>query len=230
MDGAATVSRSLEAPTMLTVGDGPPVMAIVEELSMTHCRLRAIGLFSTGAGASFDVNVRGVPKFRLHGRISAVSEKPPRRVYTVLLERDQADHANIRAAVDAGRRLAVEHAHAVSDAPPGLVRSSVRVAVDIPLRYVTPNGATHTGRATNLSTGGMLLNSDDAIAVGTTIELQFALPGTARGYRVSARIVAHQQSSPNYNMAFFNIEPAARDAIARYVQTATTTAGAAQET
>ena len=225
MQTTGTPQHSIETPTMVSSNGTAPTMAIIEELTMTHARMRSITAFETGSEVEFDVTARGVPKLHLRGRITSGVKNGARYLYTVMLADVSSQAMNLSVAIDAANRHAGESAHGFSSsAPPGLTRSSVRVPIDMPLRYHTGDSVMRSGRATNISTGGILLNSDDDLAVGTTIEMRFALPRSTRELVVSGRIVAHQRPTPNYNMAFFNIDPAARDEIARYVEASLATA------
>ncbi|MGB6986250.1 MAG: PilZ domain-containing protein [Candidatus Aquilonibacter sp.] len=99
----------------------------------------------------------------------------------------------------------------------GLTRASVRVAVDVELRYAQPGGPVRTARALNISTGGVHMNADDDIPVGAAIELDIPLGGAQR-IKVHGRIVAHQASGPNYNVAFYEMTSEAHESIARFIE------------
>ena len=73
----------------------------------------------------------------------------------------------------------------------------------------------HAGKATNISTGGMLMNTGESLAVGSTLELRFTLGAVPVG--VHGRIVAHQAHSPNYNIAFFDTSIVVKETLARFV-------------
>lgn len=202
---------------MVCAGAAAPVMAIVEDINARACRMRSLGVFRIGEIVSFDFTLRGAPKLALTGRITSAAENGVRRSYTVTFEdADGRQGDRIAVALDMSRRFSAAH-H--PDVPTGdaLTRSSARVPLDTTVRYAVEGEAARTGRVTNVSTGGILMNSSDDIAVGATIDLQFALPDSEKTLRVRARIVAHQLHSPNYNVAFFQITDDVRMELERFV-------------
>ncbi len=203
---------------MVSVNGAPPVMAIVEQISLRECRLRAVASFAIGDRVSFDFTAHGVPKAAVHGRIASCAANGARTNCTIALDTSDSRLADqLAIAVDAARRhAAVKHGHEVPTSN-GLTRAHVRVFANLEVSYRVDGGSQRTARTTNISVGGILMNCDDAIAVGSTVELRFALPGDPTPLVAHARIVAHQEASPNYNCAFFGLPEAAKVAIAHYV-------------
>jgi hypothetical protein len=62
----------------------------------------------------------------------------------------------------------------------------------------------------------VLMNCSDILPVGASLELK--IPLGSQTVTVNGRIVAHQQQSPNYNVAFYDITDEARDTIARFIE------------
>lgn len=208
-------TASLECPTMVSVNGAPAVMAIIEELTPKTCRLRSINVFKPGDTLSFDFTLRGAQMLKLSGRVLSSALNGTRRSYTVGLE--AADEDAVVVALDAARRFAVAHPVRDVHTGNGLTRASARIPIDVEVEYKVLGSSAKTARATNVSAGGILLNSSDQIIVGSAVELRFRLPGAAADISVHARVVAHQHESPNYNMAFFSIGPAVRDELEAFV-------------
>lgn len=215
VEETAAPSSSLEAPTMVHAGGASAVMAIIEHLSAHECRMRSINSFAIGATIDFSVAVHGAPTLPLQGKIVACKQNGARFAYVVALQSTIAQAEGIAKVIEAARARKAAHAPDVP-AVDGLTRGSVRVPVDFELRYARNNSGVRSARATNISTGGIHMNTQDEIPVGGTIELEIPL-GMER-VKVHGRIVAHQELSPNYNIAFFDINSEAREIIARFVQ------------
>jgi hypothetical protein len=57
-------------------------------------------------------------------------------------------------------------------------RCQNRVRVDLPLQILCEDGAVARGRATDLSVGGMRVETDAPLAIGSTAVAQIRLPGS----------------------------------------------------
>ena len=200
---------------MVSVNGASPVMGIIEDLNPKACRLRSINEFKVGDRASFDLALRGAKRLQLSGQILTAAENGARRSYTIVLK--SADEDSIVAALEAGQRFAAARPAQDIQTANGLTRASARIPIDASLEYALAGGPTQTARATNVSTGGIQLNSTDDIRVGASIEVRFRLPGADHDITVHARVVAHQQESPNYNMAFYNVDPKVREELTAFV-------------
>ena len=203
---------------MVSANGAAPVMAIVEDLSLKECRLRAVATFAQGDRVTFDFTAHGVSKAPVRGHVIAHNENGARRTYTIAIDTsDSRAMDQLAIAVDAARRhAAVKHGHEVPTEN-GLTRAHVRVTANFELTYRVDGQPSRSARATNISVGGMLMNCNDHIPVGATVELNFTLPGEAARLTATARIVAHQEASPNYNCAFFSLSEAAKIEIAHFV-------------
>lgn len=200
---------------MVSVNGASPVMAIIEDLNPKACRLRSITEFKIGDRVNFDFTLRGADRVALSGHILTAAENGTRRSYTITL--DAADEDAIIVALDAAQRFAAARpTHDVQTAN-GLTRASARIPIDVPLEYSFAGRPPQTARATNVSTGGILLNSTDEIPVGASLEVRFRLPGANHDISIHARVVAHQHESPNYNMAFYNVDPQVREELTAFV-------------
>jgi hypothetical protein len=207
------VLASLEAPSMVHANGQPAVMCMIEQLHAHECRMRSVNDLPVGTHIDFTVAIHGVPNIPLQGTISTRVKNGARISYVVKLETTPAQADAIARANDVARSRAKSHAPDIQTEG-ALTRSNVRIPVDFEVRY-TALDATRQARATNVSIGGILMNCNDEISVGTSVELAFALDGVM--VRVHGRVVAHQDASPNYNIAFYDIKAETRDQLARFV-------------
>lgn len=212
-----STTGSLESPTMIKVNEASaPVMGIIEEVTSTQVRLRSMSNFKEGDTLSFDLTLRGAPKMPIKGRVTSAGASGTRKVYVVSLkDLPQDKQREVNSALDAAKSFHGRNHHD-GEQLGGLTRSSVRVPLEIDIGF-THDGVQDTGKTTNISTGGILMNFGKAIPVGTSVEVVFTLPGTTRELKAHARIVAHQQQTPNYNVAFHSIDESVRGAIAQFV-------------
>ncbi len=208
-------TASLECPTMVSVNGAPAVMGIIEELNPKVCRLRSINELQAGDRVKFDFTLRGANRLQLSGHVLTSTTDGTRHSYTIALDSIGPDA--IAVALDSAKRFAASHATRDPHTGNGLTRSSARIPIDVELEYSIGGNPLRRARATNVSTGGILLNSTDHIAVGESLQVRFRLPGSNHAVTVNARVVAHQPESPNYNMAFFNIDPSVREELAAFV-------------
>ena len=199
---------------MASVNGASPVMAIVEQLSAQDCHMRSVHPFAIGALIDLSIAIHGVPAVPLQGRIVSCKQSGARFAYVVSLQGTAAEGEAITRIVEASRSRKRAHAPDVATTD-GLTRAAVRVPVDFDVRYALLGASPRSARAINISTGGIHLNTEDEIAVGATIELEIPLDG--RRVNVRGRVVAHQEMTPNYNVAFFDVSHEARDLIARFV-------------
>lgn len=202
---------------MVCVAGAPAVMAIVEDLNRKACRMRSLGVFRVGDAVSFDFTLRGAPTIALTGRVTSAAENGIRRSYTVTFDDpDGRQGDRIAVALDMSQRFASAH-HTEAHNAEGLTRTSVRIPLDVAVSYAVGEASSRLGRMTNVSIGGILMNCDDQIAIGASLELHFTLPDSTKRLRVRARIVAHQLQSPNYNVAFYQLPDDALQELERFV-------------
>ena len=199
---------------MVRADGGAPVMAIIEHVSAHECRLRSAIVFQIGARLDFTVSVHGAPTVALSGNVLSRKENGARHAYVLTVSATPEQMEAIAKANDAARARTAHTPDILTGN--GLTRAALRIPVDFDVRYTQPGTATATARATNISTGGVLMNTTAQLPVGASIEMQFLLGGERVAVR--GRIVAHQEMSPNYNVAFYEISDEAREAIARFVE------------
>jgi PilZ domain len=215
-DAQPTALTSLEVPTMVSDGTGAAsVMAIIEHLSAAECRMRSVHGFTMGGHVEFNVSIHGAPTIPLRGKIVASKQNGARHAYVVALQSTGAQTEAIAKANDAARARAATHGPDIR-ADAGLTRESVRVPVDFELKYTQLGANARSARAINISTGGVHMNTTDTIAVGAAIEME--IPLGSQSLHVRGRIVAHQEMSPNYNIAFYEITHEARENLARFIE------------
>lgn len=198
-------------------------MGIIERLSPGECLVRSLVSFAAGTRVDFELIVHGGAHSKLRGAIEDVRENPPRRHYVIRLDRLPPVEADAFERVIAELNARATTARTVQDGG-ALARASVRVHVDFPVGYALDDGTIGTGRAADLSTGGMLMVCDPLLKVGSGIELTFQLPEHAgsvqRELVVKSRIVAHQQTSTGKwanNVAFFGVDQAVRSELAAFI-------------
>jgi len=220
---ASRMNGSLELPVMLHSQTHPPVMGIVEALTPTESRVRSLIDFQLGAHLDFELLAHGGVHSKIAGKIAEKRENPPRHYYVIALERHDIVEADAleRLIVELRERQSVHRLHAEGGA---LARASVRIHVDFPVGYAAEDGVIGTGRAVDLSAGGMLMVSEASLAVGATLELTFDLPEHAAAARrelvINSRVVAHQRTQAGawkYNCAFFHVDPTVRAEIAAFI-------------
>lgn len=199
---------------MISSGGSTAVMAIIEQLTGNHCQMRSVNAFDVGAAVDFNVVIHGAAPISLRGTVSSRTQSGPRFRYVISLETTPNDAAAITHAVAVAK---ARRSGLGSDVPTGngLTRAAVRVPVDFEVTFTADDGSTHTARATNLSTGGILMNTTHELHVGASLELRFRLGSVP--VSVHGRIVAHQQASPNYNVAFHDIREVVKETLARFV-------------
>jgi len=208
---------------MLHAGDRPPVMGIIERLSIDECYVRSLVPFENGMPLEFELIVHGGAHAKVTGSVSEARDNPPRRHYVLRLDRREPAEADalVRAIAELHARQSTARTVQGGGA---LARSSVRVHVDLPVGYALEGGGIGHGRAVDLSAGGMLMVCEPLLTVGGTLELSFALPeapgGTRRELTLQARIVAHQQTSTGTwanHLAFFHVDDSVRAEIAAFI-------------
>jgi hypothetical protein len=209
------ILTSLETPTMLRVNGQSPVMFMIEQLSATECRMRSVNELPAGASVEFTVTAHGLSPLVLSGNVRSHTQNGLRHVYGIALATTPAQSAAITQINDVLRARSA----AAPDVPTnnGLTRASIRIAVDFELQYSVGSNPPRTARATNISIGGILMNTPDTLAVGTSLELDVPLDNDQR-LPFNGRIVAHQEASPNYNIAFFDVKSEARERLARFIE------------
>jgi len=74
-------------------------------------------------------------------------------------------------------------------------RKYPRVPISVRVVNITSGNFTYY-LATNISTGGMFLRTDEPLAEGTGLTLQFSLPDHDRKIQVEAKVVRSQRSVP----------------------------------
>jgi hypothetical protein len=205
---------SIEAPTMVHTNGAPPVLAIIEHASAAECRMRSVNFFEVGAELEFSIAIHGAPTVALRGTVVSRRQNGSRHEYIVTLRTTIEQAEAIAKATQLARERAASH---LPDVQTGnrLTRTNLRIPVDFALRYTQPGAEPRSARATNLSIGGILMNTDDLLPIGTSIQMD--LPIEDFFVTVLGRIVAHQAMSPNYNVAFYEVRKEAHDSIMRFI-------------
>lgn len=205
---------------MVSVDGNAPVMAIIEYASQSECRMRSMNVFNVGDRLEFPLSIHGTPTIALSGTVVNRRQIGPRYAYVLaLLPAPTQAEAIVKATQTAPGRTPA-HTPDVHTGD-GLTRASVRVPIDAEVRYTHSGSPSRVARATNISTGGVLMKSADELSVGASIELQ--IPLSAEHVSVHGRIVAHQRQSDSYNVAFYHVTNEAHDIIARFVDSHTQT-------
>lgn len=199
---------------MVSVHGNAPVMAIIEHASHSECRMRSMNVFNVGDRLDFPLSVHGTPTIALCGTVVNRKQIGPRYSYVIaLLPAPTQTEAIVKA-------TQTEHGRPSAPAPDvhtgnGLTRTSVRVPIDAEVGYTQSGSPARIARATNISTGGVLMKTTDELPVGASLELE--IPFGAELVTAHGRIVAHPHMTPNYNIAFYHMTNEARDIIARFI-------------
>jgi hypothetical protein len=230
----ASDADSLEYPALLHARGRSPVKAVVEQLNLTGCRVRSVLLFDVGSALAFDFGPADKP-FRLSGRVAERTGNGPRFTYRVVLDALPVEAEVLMLAVLQWRRQRA--AGGVPAAEPaagdGLARAQTRVATQFPVSFRTRQGEEFSdARAGDLSTAGISLSCKEPLGEGRLLYLRFTLPhegiagpggSTARPFpqmEVSARVIWRRSAGLGlftYGLVFFEIDPAHRAEIKRYV-------------
>jgi sulfate adenylyltransferase subunit 1 len=75
---------------------------------------------------------------------------------------------------------------------------------------INDGGENVGGTAVNVSTGGLLLHSDDLLMVGGDVVAEFTLPGESAPLSVRANVLAHEprpDAGYRYHLSFFDLQP-----------------------
>jgi PilZ domain len=203
---------------MVSVDGRAPVMAIIEQATQSECRMRSMNAFEAGDRLEFPLAVHGSPTLALSGIVLSREKIGPRYAYVLALEPEPVQAEALARVTQA--------AHTRSPGPTpdvhtgnGLTRASIRIPVDFEVSYMQSGSPARTARATNISTGGVLMKTTDELPVGASLELGILL--AHERVSVHGRVVAHQHGTPNYNVAFYHMTNEARDIIARFIDSST---------
>jgi c-di-GMP-binding flagellar brake protein YcgR len=178
----------LDEPIQVRILNGPPVPARLVDISATGCRFRSTVALPTQTRIAFAWKRHTKPPLELRGRI-ATHRRDDSKIahdYGVIFDRinESERDAIIAELLELQRREAMKHVPAESslakrvEATSTQKRSSYRAPVEFPVAYaVTNRPGRKNGTAGDLSTGGMRLIADEAIAVEQIVDFWFTLPG-----------------------------------------------------
>jgi hypothetical protein len=179
-----TEAPSLEFSTTVSARGIAPANAVIEHLTAAGCRFRTVVLFDIGETVEFTFGPRPERRSFARGTIAARTQKGPRFVYRMHLDRMSAKEIDALARTIAeGQRsqaaaLAHQHERALRHLPTTerLTRSTFRVVAQFPIAYRTPKSAFREAKANDISVGGMLMVCAEALVEGEPMELRFTLP------------------------------------------------------
>jgi DNA-binding response OmpR family regulator len=104
------------------------------------------------------------------------------------------------------------------DVPP---RREIRIPVRFDVwSHFAPESERLSALALNISVRGVLLETDEAVARGTTLELTFSLPGDSQPLQAVAQVVREgeiQDGKPRYGLEFLILKRAVRARIEDFV-------------
>jgi hypothetical protein len=203
---------------MVSVDGSAPVMAIIEQATQSECRMRSMNAFEVGDRLEFPLAVHGAPTLALSGLVVSRTKIGPRYAYVLALQPETVQPEELARATQTAHARAPGHTPDVHTGN-GLTRASIRIPVDFEVSYMQAGSPACVARATNISTGGVLIQTSDELPVGASLELQIWL--AQNRVSVHGRIVAHQHATPNYNVAFYHMTNEARDIIARFIDSQT---------
>ncbi len=102
-------------------------------------------------------------------------------------------------------------------------RRANRLYHELPVAYRTV-GSFLTDWATNISKGGLFINTRKPLPVGTVVKLIVQLPSAQLPFDLTGRVTRvtaydnHVNMVPGMGIEFTDIDPAKRDAIERFVE------------
>jgi len=99
-----------------------------------------------------------------------------------------------------------------------LLRRSTRVDVDLIARVKPGGAAEHLAHVIRLSDSGLLLESETELAQGVQVAVELHLPGHDEPVAPRGIVVSSDPAEQRYGVAFSDIEPSHREAIAVYVE------------
>ncbi len=183
--------QSIELPIAIEVSGLPaPVYGTLINISETGCRLRSLILIERDRDVNFELRSRpGAAPMPLKGRIVTRATPPNAGGYEYGVNFSRMSNTE-RAALareihEMQRREALtraeskEPARAAAPTPKSKQRrGSVRTMVAFPVRYRLPGKPSIVAEANDISTGGLRLMCQEPIALGTHVELRFALPNS----------------------------------------------------
>jgi hypothetical protein len=173
---------SLEFPTTVSARGLAPAQAIIEYLTVSEARLRSVLLFDHNSTVEFSFGLSGRATVIARGRIVSRTQKGPRFLYRVVLDRMSASEADelARTVNEAHRRTAMSRSleRQVRALPTtdGLTRRTVRVSSEFDLQIRTAKEAPKPARCADLSAGGMMIACKEVLVDGMAIEVRFTLP------------------------------------------------------
>lgn len=175
-------SPSLEFATTVSARGIAPANCVIEHLTATECRFRTVVYFDKGEVVEIPFGPPRGTRAIARGTVTGRATNGPRFLYRVALNRMTAKEVDelARASTDNHRRQALERRHqeAIRNIPTTerLTRGSVRVTTQFPIVYRTPKENYRNAKAGDVSGGGLLLISNEALVEGEPVELQFTLP------------------------------------------------------
>jgi len=111
----------------------------------------------------------------------------------------------------------------MSSEDPKSGRKADRLEHELPVAYRTVDGFI-TDWATNLSRGGMFINSRNPLPVGTTVRIILQLPGAPVPFDLRGRVIRVQEFDnptnqvPGMGVEFVDVTDELRDRIQRFVE------------
>jgi uncharacterized protein (TIGR02266 family) len=111
--------------------------------------------------------------------------------------------------------------------PPKDARADPRISLSVPVEYHTPEGDQYEGRAGGIGGGGLFIESEDPLPVGTRLTIRFTLPTRPLDWLEAKGIVswvcprADQYTfSPGMGIRFTEISSDTRDRVLELVRSA----------
>jgi type IV pilus assembly protein PilZ len=113
------------------------------------------------------------------------------------------------------------------------IRSDARISLAFKVRYNTPEGHRFESRAGGIGGGGLFIESQSPLPVGTKLSMEFSLPEKPAEWLPAKGVVAwvcpkadQYTFSPGMGVRFSEIESQTRDRILQLVKTAGSTQAA----
>ena len=133
----------------------------------------------------------------------------------------------IEAGCDGYLKKLVSHTEFLAEVQRALnakVRSPSRCSILVNVSYVPLDGQEQRGVALNVSPGGMFIRTEEPLAVGTILWLEFDLPDLDAHFQLSGEVVSRADKTnqgtlmSGFDLHFMDIDPSTSRLIEKYVE------------
>lgn len=211
-DLVAALDRSILRRSGVESVVAPQPETAFETVRTARPDLVIIGDTTGGETCALLRRIRADPATR-NVQLAAISRFPPSQAEETELRRAGA---NVVLTADLIPDMSEESIHQFLDVP---LRREARVPVRFVVwSHVGPDNAPVEGESINVSVRGLLLQTPEAVDIGSKLELTFRLPGDELEIRAVGKAVReHPWGEKQIGVEFLILRDAARDRIRAYV-------------